>query len=133
MEKRSTLRAWLATAGTVLVMQLASAASASCIYNRTPDRLDINLSCGWVCSNEWHFSPSETKCRGSTGGLVTVFGGVPTHGTIADEVFIHVDDHGYVIVTPGHDGKPIYDTVCSYRQDHSQRECQALLAPNGGF
>lgn len=129
--KRSTARRWITLAVTLATMQLGSVASASCIYNHTAKTLSINLACGLFCGNEWRMHPEEHKCRGGTGGLVTVNGGYPKHSSYLDQVFIHVEDHGYVTVRPGwRDQGPSWNTVCSYRQDHSVRECRGLLAPN---
>lgn len=124
---------WILGIGSILFLQAYSSASASCVFNHTDKTLNTYLSCGWVCENTWTIKPGEHKCRGGTGGLVGVYGGVPKYGTQKDLELINVDNHGYVAITKGFKGKSEYDTVCSYRQDHSVKRCDPLLAPNGGF
>lgn len=125
---------WVLGLGSILFFQAYSSASASCLYNHTDKTIEMHLGCGWVCSNVWYIKPGDHKCRGGVGGLVSVSGGVPKHGTIQDLEFLHVEDHGYVTVVKGFKGKMEYDTICSYKQDHSLRgACAPLLAPNGGI
>ncbi len=48
-------RAWLMGAALLALFQVASAASAMCVYNSTESpQLQVELACGWFCENEWY-------------------------------------------------------------------------------
>lgn len=132
-------RPWMTLATVLALLGFGSNANASCIYNHTEKTLGISLHCGWVCYNNWNMPAGEYRCRGGTGGLVVVNGGYPRHSSVRSQIFVHVEDHGYVVVSRGYKDWPSgnlgheadeWYTVCSYRADHSVRECDPLIAPN---
>lgn len=127
-------RSWLMAAALLALFQIASAASAMCVYNFTESpSLRVVLACGWFCENDWNIDPGGSNCRGGDGGLVAVYGGVPTHGSVQDVEMVHVDDHSYVVIYSNYNGDPTYYGVCSYHQDHTLSTCTNMIPPNGGF
>ncbi len=127
-------RTWLMAVASLALFQLATAASAMCVYNSTESpQLQVELACGWFCENEWYIDPGGSNCRPGDGGLVSVYGGVPTYGYVQDVEIVDVDDHGYVVIYSDYNGDPTYYGVCSYHQDHTLSDCTNMIPPNGGF
>ena len=79
---------------------LAGGAQASCVYNRTPHPLNVNLHCGAFCRNTWTIHVGEHKCRQGKGGTVwvRVMDAFDENEIDDHECELKVDDHGWVSV-----------------------------------
>lgn len=108
----------------VILCQSASTVSAMCIYNSTDIAIDVDFDCEIFCGNSWHTEPNIDYCRTATSGTVgTNWICCSGDGAKYPAVQIHVDAHGYVVMT-----RPSSDEidVCSYRADNSLDSCKSF-------
>jgi hypothetical protein len=104
------------------IYAFATAAQAMCLYNNTSMEIDVVFDCGIFCNNTWDTQPGNSYCRPSTSGTVdTDWICCSGDGAKYPAVQIHVDAHGYVVVTQPSSSEI---SVCSYHADDSLDSCQ---------